>query len=350
MKKRFVILKNELIDDHTNWIKACEKVQDKVDYETIDFLDGDQIKRVLKGSYDMILAKPPGISANYKNLYDQTILLFSLSNIKIYPTPLEIFIYENKSFLYSWLSANELPHPDTSVFHYKNKALDFAKDANYPLVAKTNIGASGSGVKVLRNYKEAKDYINISFSKKGAPKRWGPNLEKGNIIGRGLQYLKNPSRISPKIKIYIAKKAEKQQDIVLFQKFIPHTYEWRVVVIGESFFAHKKLKNGEKASGSLLKKYDRPPEKLLFFAKGIMERFGFYSQAIDIFEDEYGSYYVNELQCIFGQSEPYQMLIEGKPGRFVFKNNEWIFEEGMYNENESYDLRIKHALLLAGSK
>ncbi len=57
-----------------------------------------------------------------------------------------------------------------------------------------------------------------------------------------------------------------------------------------------------------------------------------------------GKYLINEMQCIFGQSDPYQMLVNGKPGRYVFKDGKWIFEEGMFNRNESYNLRVEFVL------
>ncbi|NLJ42868.1 MAG: hypothetical protein GX431_04355, partial [Bacteroidales bacterium] len=113
--------------------------------------------------------------------------------------------------------------------------------------------------------------------------------------------------------------------------------------IGDSFFAHKKLKKGEKASGALLKVYDNPPLALLDFVKEITDRHGFYSQAIDIFESERG-YLVNEMQCIFGQSDPYQMLVDEKFGRYFFNENNWVFEKGDFAKNECYNLRLEFVL------
>ena len=84
--------------------------------------------------------------------------------------------------------------------------------------------------------------------------------------------------------------------------------------------------------------------KLLDFVKEITDRFEFYSQAVDIFETNEGHYLVNEMQCIFGQSDPYQMLVNGKPGRYVNIKGKWIFEEGIFNRKESYDLRLQYVL------
>lgn len=48
-----------------------------------------------------------------------------------------------------------------------------------------------------------------------------------------------------------------------------------------------------------------------------MDKFNFTSQAIDVFETG-DQLLINEMQCIFGQSDPYQMLIDGEPGRYTF--------------------------------
>jgi len=97
------------------------------------------------------------------------------------------------------------------------------------------------------------------------------------------------------------------------------------------------------ASGKLIKSYDSVPFKLLDFIRNVSEENGLSSVAIDVFEQNEG-YLVNEIQCFFGQSDPYQMLVDGKPGRYIYKEDKWIFEEGMFNTNESYDLRLEHAL------
>ena len=65
--------------------------------------------------------------------------------------------------------------------------------------------------------------------------------------------------------------------------------------------------------------------------------------AVDLFETKSGNYLVNEMQCIFGQSDPYQMLVDNKPGRYIYKDR-WIFEEGDFASNECYDLRLEYIL------
>ena len=290
------------------------------------------------------MAKPGGLTSNYKQLYDERI--FILENILgyyVFPTAREIFIYENKRFLSFWLRANKIPHPVTNVFYDKDEAKEFLDSVKYPIVGKVNIGASGSGVEILRSRIAATKYLQNTFSDKGAKQRIGPDLNKAGIIKRGFHYVVNPTDIKRKLAKYKKLASNVQRDFVIFQEFVEHSFEWRVVRIGDSFFAHKKLVLGDKASGSLLKEYDNPPLELLDFVKGITDEHHLFSQAVDIFESG-NKFLVNEMQCIFGQSDNYQMLVDGKQGRYRFINAKWIFEEGDFCKNACYNLRIETVL------
>jgi hypothetical protein len=345
MKKiNAIILRNELEDDHDLWIKACEEYRNEINYRIVNLTSKDWLEEIQELPCDILLAKPGGLTTLYKQLYDERIYILAyVLGYKIYPSPLEIFIYENKRFLSYWLKANNIPHPQTWVLYDREEALKFAEGIQYPVVAKANIGASGSGVLILHNSSEAVKYISDTYSGKGARRRSGPNLEKGGLIRRGFHYVLHPADIRKKLDIYKSVRSDVQSDFVIFQEYIEHEYEWRVVRISESFFVHKKLKKGEKASGALLKVYDNPPLDLLDFVKEITNRHGFYSQAIDVFESDRG-YLVNEMQCIFGQSDSYQMLVNGKPGRYRNINTNWIFEEGDFAKNACYDLRLEFVL------
>jgi glutathione synthase/RimK-type ligase-like ATP-grasp enzyme len=344
-KIKSIILKNESAQDHESWIAACENRRKEIEYRIVDITLDTWFDEIINKPYDIILAKPGGISTQYKQLYDERIyILDSVIGRPIYPTANEIFIYENKRNLSYWLKANNIPHPNTHVFYSKIEAKNLQSKIQFPVVAKTNLGASGSGVYILQNEKDFNEYLDRTFSGKGAPQRWWPNFNKGRIIRRGLHYCLNPKDIKHKLDLYATRKNDVQYNFVIFQDYIPHEFEWRIVVIGDSYFAHKKLKIGDKASGSTLKKYDNPPLNLFDFARDIMERSRFLSQAIDIFENKDGTFLVNEMQCMFGQSDPYQMLVDGKPARYRNIHNKWIAEEGNFNTNENFDLRIDHVI------
>lgn len=339
-----IILSNETEGDILLWEKAC-KANPNANYRVVNLTKNLWFEELNKEPFDYLLAKPGGLSASYKQLYDERVYILSkVLKLKIFPSADEIFIYENKRFFSFWLKANKIPHPKTDVFYNIIEAQHFLSNNNGTLVAKTNIGASGSGVKILKSSAEKADYISQAFKGKGSPQRVGPNFEKGGIIKRGMHYIFNPGEIRKKLKKYKTVRSDPQKGFIIFQEYIPHDFEWRVVRIGDSFFAHKKLLKKGKASGSLLKGYDNPPLGLFDFVKAITDKYKFYSQAVDIFETNEGDYLVNEMQCIFGQSDPYQMLVNGKPGRYLSKNGKWVFEEGMFNQNESYNLRLEHVI------
>lgn len=347
---KLVILANEDPNDHLLWLKACERQSSKVSYRIVDLTKNTWLEEIRKDKIDFLLSKPGGVTEIFKKLYDERLqILVNQLNYRAFPSLDEVLIYENKRYLSFWLAANNIPHPQTNVFYYKEEALHFIESSEYPIVAKLNIGASGNGVTILRNIKAAQSYIDKVFSI-GVRARTGPRLDRGSKLKRLFFMVSHPSDLAKKIRLYSTISSNPQLNFCIFQEFIHHTFEWRVVRIGDSFFAHKKILKGEKASGSLIKEYGNPPLSLLSFVKEITDRYNFRSQAVDLFETEKDTYLINELQCIFGQSDPWQMLVDGKPGRYININDIWVFEEGMFNTNESYDLRLEEVLRILNEK
>ena len=340
-KRKLAILKNEVQDDHALWIEACRERSDAIEWEVIDLTCNDWLERVTQGDFDGLLAIPPSETNLFKQLYDERVfILNSVCGLPVYPSMEEVRIFENKKFLAYWLAANDIPHPATQVFYFKNEALGFVSKSPLPLVGKTNIGASGRGVYVLKSRQAAESYVRQTFSEKGAPRSIGPNFKKKGLLSRALKKLRQPGEFLARLQHYRYQQSEVQKNYVILQEFVPHEFEWRVVRIGESFFAHKKMKIGDKASGTLVKGYEKPPLALFDFVKKITDKHGFRSQAVDLFETADGRYLVNEMQCIFGQSDPYQMLVDGVPGRYIFQNGKWQFEPGDFNRHESFLLRL----------
>lgn len=341
---KWAILKNESDDNYQNWINACIKYDQE--YYVIDLIKNDWLKRILSTKFDGFLTCPSGREYSYKQLYDERIYIINkVLGRFCYPSYDEIVIHENKKFLSYWLEANNIPHPKTYVFYDRKEALNFIDSINLPIVAKFNISASGKGVKVFRNKKELEKYINEAFTS-GVRQNWGPNLKMGNWIERLKKIIKNPSRIKDRLGVYKKLYKEVQRGFVILQEYIQHDYEWRIVKIGDSYFGHQKVKKGDKASGTKGINYILPPAKYLDFVKNLCEKFNFNSMAVDAFEDGKGGLLINELQTIFGHVQKFICEKDGKPGRLVFKGGEWIFEEGMYNTNLSYDLRMEDALKL----
>ena len=110
------------------------------------------------------------------------------------------------------------------------------------------------------------------------------------------------------------------------------------------FFGHQKIKQGDKPSGTKGINYTLPPETLLDFVKDICESFGFNSMAVDCFEDGKGGYLINEMQCIFGHVQEFICEKDQKPGRLKFMGDHWLFEEGLFNANKSFNLRLENIM------
>jgi len=347
MSKKYTvaILKNETSFEHELWMKACKANSSIYSFEVIDIFASDWLAQIRKKTFDLILLKPPGRTALKKSIYDERVfILKNVLNLPVYPTLLEVLIYENKRFLRDWMVAKNLPHPETNIFFTLQEATEFIKSTEFSrIVGKTNIGASGSGVVILKNKNEALNYVSEAFSD-GVKSISGPKFFKGSMAKK-LKKLTKKGFISNRLKEYKISAGEVQKDFVILQKHIPHEFEWRCVIIGDSYFAHKKILVGDKSSGTLKKGYDPVPESLLDFMKKVSDEHSLKSVAIDIFDQD-GNYLINEIQCFFGQSDPYQMLVNDQPGRYIYKDGKWRFEEGMFNTNESYDLRLEHALSL----
>lgn len=345
MKISVAILKNESTFGHESWVKACKANPYIQSYEVIDAFSSDWLDQIRNNSFDLILLKPPGVNALRKSIYDERVFILNhVLTLPVYPKPMEVFLYENKRFLRDWLVARNLPHPKTNIFFTQKEATEYIKNNDFPkIVGKTNIGASGIGVVILKSKNEAFNYINSVFNE-GVKSKARPKLFKGSFIKK-LKKLTKKGFISSRLKEYKDVAAETQKDFVILQNFIPHEYEWRCVIIGDSYFAHKKLLVGGMSSGTLKKGYDEVPKTLLDFMKKVSNEHNLKSVAIDVFDQD-GVYLINEIQCFFGQSDPYQMLVDGEPGRYVFKENKWEFEKGMFNTNECFDLRLEHAISL----
>ena len=344
MAIKLCILKNESENSHREWVLACQKY--RVDHDVVDLSKNGWFEAALQCEYDAYLTRPPGSISFFKTLYDERLyILTRVLGKKIYPTYEEILIYENKKFFSYWLAANGIPHPKTRVFYHREEALGFAATCRFPVVAKSAIGASGSGVRIFRSKPELKRYINGAFSPAGIKRSYGPNLRKNNKVERFLNVLKDPGVYWKKIQSRrTAADIDPQRWFVILQEHIPVEYEWRAVKIGDSYFAHKKLPVKGMCSGTTMVSWDGPGEELLDFVEATCARRGFYSQAVDIFEDRSGKFLVNEMQAFFGSENPHQMIIDGRPGRYVRRQRKWHFEAGEFNTNNSYDLRLEHLM------
>lgn len=340
------ILRNENPESAKNWIKACEDYN--INYKVIDLSSAYWLEKVLAENFDFFLLKPSGRYEHHKTMYDErTYIISEVLGFKTFPSFKENLLYENKKILSYYLAAEDIPHPQTWVFYNFHEAKQFIENAAYPFVAKTTIGAAGSGVKFLINKAAALSYIKTAFKGKGIRRRFGPNRIAGNPKKWFIKALNSPRYLVKKLKYYFEVQQNAQKNFVIFQEYIPHDYEWKLVKVDESYFAHKKIKVKDKASGSKKKEFGMPDLKLMDFVHTLCEKHDLNTVDVDVFEHE-GKYLVNEIQCIFGIPFGYLMKVDNESGRLRKIAGEWKFEAGDFTKNDCYNLRLLSALKLFG--
>ncbi|QIR06489.1 ATP-grasp domain-containing protein [Salinivibrio costicola] len=301
---------------------AC--IDNNVEYKVIDFFDPDWLEQCSE-DIDGYLIRPPCNYEQHKNIFDERVYLLSeVFGKKIYPSFNELFTYENKRNMHLFLRGYGVPHSKTAIHLDKKTALSQLNSMDFPVVVKSNIGASGSAVRVIKNKNDYKKIANKVFGlfHSEFSLGWYPFIKKNRIplprIGRA------------------------QKHYLITQAFIDIKWEWRMIRIGDSYFGHQKLigDNGY-ASGSELVGWENPPEELLWLLHDTTNKMNMRCMTLDIFETQDGEYYVNEMQAIIGAYRPYQMKIDGKPGRFIINNKKFVFEEGIHCENACWNPRVE---------
>lgn len=296
---------------HKHWIAACKEMN--ISYQIIYLERADWMEQVVAANCDVYVVWPDIRTQETKLMFDERLRIMEEEmHLKLYPNLKETWLYENKRVQHYWLKYHDFPIPDTKIFYDENEAVTYLEQAEYPLVMKSNHGASASGVYIIKNTSEAIKKAKRFLRKGYAPKRNAAGkLQKGSI--------------------YI-------------QEYIPNSKEWRMVRIGDSYFGHGKDMSGQFHSGSGKANWDMPPKAAFELLIDITEKGNFTSMDVDIFEASEGNLYINELQTVFGNSiAKEQLKIDGMPGRFILDTeNELKFEAGSFCKNHLCNLRLEY--------
>jgi hypothetical protein len=295
-------------------VAACRDL--KVGYKVIDLLASDWLPRVVGSGCAAFLATPPTLADIQHRVFEERLWCLSKDvGALLCPTFEELYLWESKRRMHDWLVAHDVPHPATWVFVHRDEAMEFCRGAEYPMVAKTDAGAASSGVFVLRDRRSAERLVVQSF-------------------GRGIPRLTGDMR-------------GREKGALLFQEFVPHDFEWRVVRIGRHFLCRRKTRVGDYASGSGAIEWAEPPKGMLDFARLVTDAGGFRHITLDVFKEPSRTgrpeFLVNELQAIVGLKD---VLTNAHTGvwRRDTSTAEWLFESGAYHQNACANLRVKMLL------
>ena len=80
------------------------------------------------------------------------------------------------------------------------------------------------------------------------------------------------------------------------------------------------------------------------FVRDLCVRNKFNSMSVDLLVAPNGEFRVNELQTHWGVDDDDYMIIKRKKGIYKYDNNQWIFIEGDFWENEYFDMRLDAAV------
>jgi hypothetical protein len=144
---------------HEPYLAACRELG--VGYRVVDIFASNWIAQVESSGCELFLAWPMESIQEWKRLYDDRLqMLVEQMGKKIFPDLTAMWLYGSKERGNEWLELNGFPHPKTWVFYRRADALDFvANRAEFPLVAKTDIGAVSSGVSILHSCRAATKYV-----------------------------------------------------------------------------------------------------------------------------------------------------------------------------------------------
>ena len=76
-KIKAIILRNEKDDDHLLWVKACGEYSDKINFRVVDLTKNDWFEKINSEKFDILLAKPGGLTSRFKQLYDERIYILN---------------------------------------------------------------------------------------------------------------------------------------------------------------------------------------------------------------------------------------------------------------------------------
>ena len=315
------------------YAEACEKLG--VEHEIVDFVGRDWLENCLKSGCDGFVARPPNDFPERKAMYDERLMFLARQAGKpVYPGVEELLFYENKRSLVNWLDYYGLPHPKTVVLSSYAEAMEFVGNASYPFVSKRAIGSAASGVIVVKSPRQARCLVRQFFG-------WPiPGITRGKTYWSWY-----------KKKWLLPDVGDEQKHYMIVQDFCDVRWEHRIIRIGDTFLGYRKVvgKRGF-ASGSGLAAWGEPPRRALDMVREITDRFGFRSMAIDVFETADGEYLINEMQALFGSVERSLLNIDGKDGRYVWKDGDYRFEEGYWNVKRCYELRVQDFVRLLEGK
>jgi glutathione synthase/RimK-type ligase-like ATP-grasp enzyme len=209
---------------------------------------------------------------------------------------------EDKLTQYELLRMNNFPLVETFISHDLREILKKLSQLEYPLVAKSSIGAGSMTVELVKDSRQAERITKTIFSR----------------VGRMtfLPYFR-------------------QKNYVYFQKFQPNEgYDLRVIVVGNIVMGYyRDVPKGEfRASGMETLRWEAIPEDAIKLGREVARKFGEVVMAVDMLRDSRDrKLYITELGAAYYIDFPGDLIVDGVKGIYVFNSlGEYNFQPGVY--------------------
>ena len=268
-------------------------------YEYYDIYKNDWIEKAKR--FNIIIWHTNSTPAEIYIAESKIYILEKVLHIHCFPSFHEIWQYEDKNrsaYLYETLLIPSIP---TFVSHSKKESLLYAKNVNYPVILKTFIGASSSGVVMVKNKHSLNKHIHKAFGHRGC------------------------KTIFPYFRL---------KNTVYIQKFIADaTFDLRIIIVGEKLFGYYRYppKGDFRASGAGIYEKKELPDEAMRLAVSIKKKLASRLLGIDLLYSQKSlQYYVIETSLFNQIDTAEQLVINGVPGYYDISNDEIVFKEGRY--------------------
>lgn len=283
------------------WIKYCE--EHNFNFKIVDAYSQDIISQLADCDAfmwhfhhaifkDMLIAK-------------SLLTTMQLNGKIVFPSIQTCYTFDDKVSQKYQLEAIGAKIVPSYVFYNKHDALNWTKNAKYPIVFKLSGGAGASNVKLIRNYREAHHLILKAFGN-GLPifTPWNSIKEHwGHYKQKQLSSVAFLKRVILSLRKSEFKRFHgKECGYIYFQEFIPNNDgDVRVIVIGNKAFGIRRgCRRGDfRASGSGLISYDIPPKEIAQIAFDISKKLKVDCLAFDFIFDETGQPLIVEISYGF---------------------------------------------------
>ncbi len=213
--------------------------------------------------------------------------------------------YDEKLAMTMLLQAKGYPFAKSWLFWDEASALDWAQQAEYPLVFKLKNGASSINVVKVDGFQRARKLIKLMFGR-GIMNSRVPGADRFSVYKKDLLYLLRvrAQEALGKYKLKYNKHGNpsRQRGYALFQEFLPNNnFDYRVNIYGNATFAFKRLNRPGDFRSSGSGRYDFDPrgipEEVLQIAQRISKEMRFQMMAFDFLMDKEGKPAIIEIGC-----------------------------------------------------